>query len=93
MSLALMLLMPADPAGVYESPGIQFVIKTQEGGYEIQWFWHSKCINYVGWIRRTNRGWEETWCEVDGTASGTLTWRFTAFSAQYGSGFVFAKRP
>jgi hypothetical protein len=83
MGFALALLLSADPAGTYQSDNSTIVITAQENGYLVQWAFCCQHINYVGYLRKTNAGWEERWCRVDTTDTGTLVWRFTPMGATY----------
>lgn len=66
------------PAGIYQNDvrSVSVVIMPYEDGYIVQWWWCSKDVSYVGWLRRTNHGWVEAWCSSDGRQAGSLRWDF-----------------
>lgn len=82
MHFALLVLLYGDPVGTYETGGTVVIVKRHDNGWSTQWCYGTKnknprVVNYVGWLRLHLGGWEETWCMIDHTNSGTLMWTFT----------------
>lgn len=85
MNCALLLLLYGDPVGTYETNICAVVIHRDESGWSTTWKDKvTQRVHFVGRLRLTLGGWEETWSLSSGVATGVVFWTFTDKTGDWG---------